>query len=464
MADFHSFLEANQRLENEMSDRQNRLMNILTGHHGYESSSEGDEAKELLENEIENRKNAIEKLERQSYCDFCKTQLDLDDRCRISISKYSEKLPNKKLMIEKVLVTMECANCHHDHDSRPRPERMVATKDEIDRAIEMLTPAQWQQLKSFAAWRVRGLGRAGLGRTGDDLFQEAWVSTFTGAEGTGEGRCWNKNGVDFFGHLRGAIRGISFGWKQKFNEWEPFLEADITTRNVEGDEIAPLENVPANDPSADQCLSVKEEIERRFKIFANDKEATAVFEGRLDGMIMASEIMQEYNLTKRHYQAAAERIRCPKSVLVIEDYDQVLALVVRWLKLMGYAVHTACNSVEGLRLCRECGPFDVVMISYSPKLNKLNGVELATDILKKNPSQRMIITTTHSSEEDVVRPSELMHIPILLKPFGKSELRTALPKSANTLLEKPNCSRHRRCKTRAPRLRVPFPTRKLAKK
>jgi hypothetical protein len=36
MADLYSFLEANQRLETEMSDRQNRLMNILTGHHGYE--------------------------------------------------------------------------------------------------------------------------------------------------------------------------------------------------------------------------------------------------------------------------------------------------------------------------------------------------------------------------------------------------------------------------------------------
>ena len=457
MADLYSFLEANQRLEREMSDRQNRLMNILTGLCKYPSSAAQEEAKKLVENEIENRKNAIEKLETQSYCDFCKTQLDVDDRFRISITKYSEKLPNNNLVIEKVLVTVECANCQHDQDSQPRPEKMVATKDEIDRAIEMLTPAQWQTLKKFADWRVRGLGRAGLGRTGDDLFQEAWVSTLTGAEGAGEGRRWNKSGVDFFGHLRGAIRGISFGWKRKFNEWEPFLEADITTRNLKGDEIAPLENVAANDPAADQCLSVEEEIEQQFKIFANDREASAVLAGRLDGMTTASEIMQEYNLTKRHYQAAAERIRCPKSVLVIEDYDQVLGLVVRWLKVMGYAVHTASNGDEGLRLYRECGPFDVVMISHS---GKQNGVELAIDILKKNPSQRMIITTIYGSEEEVRRPSELMHIPILLKPFGKIELRTALPK----LTEKPNCSRHRRRKTRATRVRVPFPTRRLVKK
>jgi DNA-binding NtrC family response regulator len=163
------------------------------------------------------------------------------------------------------------------------------------------------------------------------------------------------------------------------------------------------------------------------------------------------------NLTKRHYQAAAKRISSSKSVLVIEDYDQVLGLVVRWLRLMGYAVHTACNSDEGLRLYRECGAFDVVMISHS---RKQNGVELAIDILKNNPSQRMIITTIYGSEEEVPRPSELMHIPILLKPFGKSELRAALPK----LLQNPNCSRHRKHKTRATRMRVPFPTRKLVKK
>jgi hypothetical protein len=42
----------------------------------------------------------------------------------------------------------------------------------------------------------------------------------------------------------------------------------------------------------------------------------------------------------------------------------------------------------------------------------------------------------------VARPSELIHIPILLKPFGKSELRTVLPSSANTVREKPaNCFR-----------------------
>jgi len=469
MADFYSPLEAKQKLENEMTDRQKRLMLIVTGQYRHESSSAEKEAKELLENEIEDRKIALEKLEAQSCC--CGTQLD-ETFC-IRMTKYSEKLPNLNLMIEKVLVSVECADCHREYNSQQQPERMVATKDEIDRAVELLRGSpQWQTLQKFADLRVRRLGRASCGRTGEDLFQEALVSTFTGTENTGAGRRWNKSGVDFFGYLRGAIKSISFCWKQKFDEWEPSLESDLMTRNAEGDEISPFENVASSEPVADQCLSVEEEIERKFKIFANDKEASAVLQARLEGMTTAREIMQEHNLTKRHYEAALKRIRCQKSALVIEEHDQVLGLVVRWLKTMGFAVRAASVADEGLRLYGECGPFDVVMISYSPKLNggRLHssiytcGVELATDILKKNPSQRMIITTTYSSEEDVVRPSELIHIPILLKPFVKRELCTVLQSSANTVREKPaNCFRPKRRGATVIRLRLPLPGRQRVK-
>jgi len=450
MADSYSFLDAKQQLENEMMARQVWLTNIRTGQCRYESSAAEEE---LLENEIENRKIALEKLEAQSCCDCCGTQVDVRETFRIRMASYSEKLLTVNLMMEKVrVVSVECAECaRREYDSQQRPERMVATKDEIDQAYEMLTPARRRSLLKFADWRVQGLGRASDGKTAEDLFQDVWVSTLTGAEDAGNGKHWNKSAVDFFGYLRGAIRNISFCWGQKFRD----LESDLMTRNAEGDEISLLENRPSSKPAADECLSVNEQIERTFKIFANDKEASAVLRAWKKDMTTAREIMQETNLTKREYEAALKRIRCPKSALVIEDYEQVPGLLVEWLKQMGYAVHTACNSVEGLRLCRECGPFDVVMISYSRKLNKLNGVELAMDIFKKNPSQRMIITTTHDSEEDVVRPSELIHIPILLKPFARNKLSTVLQSFANTVTEKPaTCCRRRRRRATAFRMDI----------
>lgn len=463
MAESYSFLDAKQQLENEMTDRQKRLIGILPGQCRYEGSAAENE---LLENEIEDRKIALEKLEVQSCCDCCGVQAPVRETFRVRMTKYSEKLLTINLVMEmeKVRVSMECANCWRKCDSqRRRPERMVATRDEVDQAYDMLTPAERRKLEKWADKRVRGLGRASCGRNWEDLFHDALLSTLIGR------KKWNTSAVDFVGHLWFAIKNISFCWKQKFNEWEPSSESDSIMHNAEGDEMSPLENIDPADPSVlarapwlsrpapapDESLVAKEEHGRIFRTFANDEEASAVLQARLEGMTTAREIMQEHNLPKRRYEAALQRIQCQKSTLVIEDCDQVLGLLVRWLKQMGYAVHTACNSVEGLRLCRECGPFDVVMISYSPKLNKLNGVELATDILKKNPSQRMIITATHSSEEEVVRPSELIHIPILLKPFGKSELRTVLQSSANTVKEKPaNCFRPKRRRATATRLRL----------
>jgi CheY-like chemotaxis protein len=461
MADSYSFLDAKQQLENEMTDRQKRLISILTRQCRCESSGAENE---LLANEIEDRKIALEKLEVQSGCDCCGALPDVRETFHVRLTKYSEKLLTINLVMEmeKVRVRMECADCWRKYDSQQRPERIVATRDEIDRAIDILTPTELRKLQKWADKQVRRLGRASCWRDGKDLFNDAVLSTLNGR------KKWNRSAVDFAGHMWFAIKNISFCWKQKFNEWEPSLESDMITRNAEGDEMSPLENIDSADPSVlasapwlsrpapapDESLLEKEEHGRIFRTFANDKEAIAVLQGRLEGMTTAREIMQEHKLTKRQYEAATKRIRDQKSALVIEEHDQVMGLVVRWLKAMGFAVLTTSVADEGLRLYAECGPFDVVMISCSPKLN---GVELAMNLREKNPSQRMIITTTYSSEEDVVRPSELIYIPILLKPFGKSELRTVLQSSANTVREKPaNCFRPKRRTATAIRLRLPL--------
>ena len=78
-------------------------------------------------------------------------------------------------------------------------EAQVATRDEIDQAIEALVPAQLVKLKKYAGWRIRGLGRASLGRDGDLLLQDALTSTIVGAEGSGEGCPCQKSHLYAFG-------------------------------------------------------------------------------------------------------------------------------------------------------------------------------------------------------------------------------------------------------------------------
>lgn len=447
MADSPSFRAAKQKLENQMTDKQQRLMFILTGNCRYESSSAKEEAIELLENEIEDRNNAIVRLEAQSCCDSCKTQADVRHKCRIRVTKYNEKLPTMKLMMEKVLVTVECVDCWRKYDLQQRAERTVATKDEIFSAIEMLSSSQqWRDLENIAYRRAQRFP-ANFGKTGEELFQEALSQTWDGR------KKWNIAAVDFFGHMLFAIKNIAFGWEQEFYRRKPLLEVDNVIYNAEGDEISVFENVAASDPPTDQCLSTKDEVERLFGKFGDDRPATAILQAQREGVSSACEIMQDQKLTRRQYEAAWRRIRSQKSVLIIEEYDRLLELFVRLLRAMDFAVVTASTASEGLRLYRKYGPFDVVIVSC---LRDLNGVELALNIRKRNPLQNMIITTIYSSEEDVVRPSELAHVPVLLKPY-KTELRAALDSFANSVKDEPvnRCRQKRRSGTTV-KMRIPL--------
>jgi len=426
-----------------MTDRQLRLMSIITGR------SEGMAAEiELLENEIEDRHFAIDKLEAQSCCDACGTQVDVPEMFRVRITKYSAMVLPVHLVMEKVRVTAECACCSSKYDSRQEPERSLATKDEIVRAIEMLSCSEkWQELKKVAYRRAHRFP-ANLGKTGDDLFQEALVSTVEGR------KKWKVASVDIFGLLLFAMKNIANGWEEKFYRWESTWE--VVTRNAEGDEFSRLDNERTCDPLLDECFSARDEVERRFGKFREDEVATAILQAQLKGATTAREIMQEQKLTKRQYEAARRRIRSQKSVLIVEEYDQVLELFARFLRAMDFAVVTASTAIEALHLYRKCGPFDVVMMSYSPDVNC---VDLAMNIRKRSPSQNMIITTTYSSEEDVVRPGELADLPILLKPFRKTELRAVLDSFANRVKEQPasRCRQKRRRSTTGGKKRLVQP-------
>jgi CheY-like chemotaxis protein len=195
-----------------------------------------------------------------------------------------------------------------------------ATREEIDQAIAALSPAQWQKLQKFAEWKVRGFGRS-AGDKGKDLLQEALLSSFVGAQDNGNGRRWNKR-VNFVMHLTGAMRGISSHWKDKADGRE-ILECEAINCDAAGQELSPLDNLGPGDtpderlrvavaegfqPAAERQLLAKQEVERMFRMFKNDKEATVALQGFSVGM-KKNEIMQKYELTARQYDAATKRIR-----------------------------------------------------------------------------------------------------------------------------------------------------------
>src|SRR6201987_5906084 len=114
-----------------------------------------------------------------------------------------------------------------------------------------------------------------------------------------------------------------------------------------------------------------------------------------------------------------------KSALLVESDESLSGFLRRRLKEEGYAVRTASNSEEGLRLYRECAPFNVVLIDYFVSHRsgvgidclapQTRGIELALAIHNIDPSQGVIITAfAFRSAAEVPRSPEAMHIPLLI--------------------------------------------------
>ena len=184
--------------------------------------------------------------------------------------------------------------------------RSLLEKIEIDRMIEMLTTKDWLKLQKFADFRVRGLGWAARGRTGEDLLGDALLRTLIGAEATQKGRHWNKD-VDFVWHLTGAMRSISTCWRRQFKENEAHLISEFPMHDADGEEHSLLDNVASQHTAADQRLIEKDEKEWVLAMFKHDPEATQVLQGLLDGL-KKNEIMSRHGFDEKKYVAVVKRI------------------------------------------------------------------------------------------------------------------------------------------------------------
>ncbi len=126
----------------------------------------------------------------------------------------------------------------------------------------------------------------------------------------------------------------------------------------------------------------------------------------------------------------------PKTALVVENDEILVKLLRRCLEDEGYTVRIASNTEEGMRLYGDFAPFNVVIIEYdAPQRNgvkidyflpQTSGKDLASDILKINPSQGIILAASaYGSPDELSLRQELMHIPVLID-ISIFQLRTFL--------------------------------------
>ncbi|MEA1072677.1 PAS domain-containing protein [Sphingomonas sp. LY160] len=118
---------------------------------------------------------------------------------------------------------------------------------------------------------------------------------------------------------------------------------------------------------------------------------------------------------------ALRREQAAKSVLVIDDDDDVRGFVVEALEELGHTVASAADGAAGLELFDRFKP-DLVVLDFV--MPGMSGAEVARELLSRRPGQPILFVSGFS-ETDAIRaaaPSAL----ILAKPFRPAALEAAM--------------------------------------
>ena len=100
-------------------------------------------------------------------------------------------------------------------------------------------------------------------------------------------------------------------------------------------------------------------------------------------------------------------------VLVAEDDEHVACLVCEMLRELGYKSKRAATAAEALRMIEESGPFDLAL-SDMIMPGKMNGLELAQEIVRREPDLPVVLMTGYS---DAAVSAATEGFPLLVKPY-----------------------------------------------
>jgi CheY-like chemotaxis protein len=109
-------------------------------------------------------------------------------------------------------------------------------------------------------------------------------------------------------------------------------------------------------------------------------------------------------------------------VLVVEDEPDLCQLIERHLKRAGYDVAGARSGAEALERINSGPAYDLYLVDLS--LPDIQGDEVAAEILRLQPSARILITSGHALPESIrVNSASVRFLP---KPFPPKRLEQAL--------------------------------------
>lgn len=115
-------------------------------------------------------------------------------------------------------------------------------------------------------------------------------------------------------------------------------------------------------------------------------------------------------------------------ILVVDDVDTIARVYARFLERQGYDVRIAFNGEEALE---EWDRFHPDLVISDIRMPKMSGFELAIEIRKKNPDQKIVLMTGYADEAEVLEQQKSHGFPFFTKP---ADLQTTVSKIVQDVL------------------------------
>lgn len=120
-----------------------------------------------------------------------------------------------------------------------------------------------------------------------------------------------------------------------------------------------------------------------------------------------------------------ETVARRKTVLVIDDEEQVREFCCEWLNLLGYDTISAVDGMEGVQVfCERMNEIDIVLMDFV--MPRMNGVEAFEELVRIKPDLNVILCSGYT-EEDIGRrflgrrPASILH-----KPYDMDTLKAVI--------------------------------------
>ena len=108
-------------------------------------------------------------------------------------------------------------------------------------------------------------------------------------------------------------------------------------------------------------------------------------------------IVQDTKLDKPNYQKTTQN-KGNETILVVEDEDEIRAVIIIMLSKAGYRVLEAENGIEALKIVQQYeGVIDLIFTDISMP-GGMNGVQMAARAQSIRPNVKLIFTTGYKSE------------------------------------------------------------------